>query len=201
MFVDASTPTIRSATGTLNFDMGSTGPDVSFVNATRSLSLGGPNAPAIIGDNTTNLGIAGFTFNDVYANYFRGIATSAQYADLAENYVADAAYEPGTVLEIGGIFEVTVAQDSTNKIAGVVSTNPAYLMNSACKGDHVVALALQGRTPCKVIGNVSKGDMLISAGNGYAKSSTTPQVGTIIGKSLENFTGNRGIIEVLVGKI
>jgi len=87
MFVDASTPTIRSATGTLNFDMGSTGPDVSFVNATRSLSLGGPNAPAIIGDNTTNLGIAGYKFNNVYANNFVGNADTATLATSSTNLV------------------------------------------------------------------------------------------------------------------
>jgi hypothetical protein len=87
MFVDASTPTIRSATGTLNFDMGSTGPDVSFVNATRSLSLGGPNAPAIIGDNTTNLGIAGYKFNNVYANNFVGNADTATLATSSNNLV------------------------------------------------------------------------------------------------------------------
>lgn len=139
--------------------------------------------------------------NDVVTNgLFRGTATSAQYADLAENYVADDQYLPGTVLELGGRFEVTIASPGTNRIAGVVSTNPAYLMNSECKGNHVVAIALQGRTPCKVKGPIQKGDMLVSYGNGVACSTSNPQFGTIIGKSLEDFTGDEGVIEVLVGR-
>lgn len=85
--VDGSTPTIRSATGTLNFDMGSLGPDVSFVDSATSLSLGGPNAPAIIGDNTTNLGITGHKFNNIYANNFKGNADTATLASSANNIV------------------------------------------------------------------------------------------------------------------
>jgi hypothetical protein len=100
----------------------------------------------------------------VHANFFVGTATAAQYADLAEKYVADQDYEPGTVLEFGGEFEVTLAEDGTNRLAGIVSTDPAYLMNSECSGNYVVAIALQGRAPCKVRGKISKGDMLMSAG-------------------------------------
>lgn len=140
--------------------------------------------------------------NDVTTTgLFRGTATSAQYADLAENYVADANYEPGTVLEIGGTFEVTQAEDGTNRLAGVVSTNPAYLMNSHCIGNHVVAVALQGRTPCKVRGKIKKGDMLVSGGNGFARPAVNLQIGTIIGKALQDFDGIEGVIEVLVGRI
>ena len=65
LFVDSSTPTIRSATGRLNFDMGVSGPDINFVDSATSLGLGGPNAPAITGDNTTNLGITGYKFAGV----------------------------------------------------------------------------------------------------------------------------------------
>jgi hypothetical protein len=91
LFVDSSVPTLRSTTGTLNFDMGSSGPDVSFVNAARSLSLGGPNAPAIIGDNTTNLGITGYKFDGVYANNFYGNASTATLATTATNVVGGGA--------------------------------------------------------------------------------------------------------------
>jgi hypothetical protein len=87
LVVDSSTPTIRSSTGELNFDMGASGPDISFVNATKSLSLGGPSAPAIIGDNTTNLGIVGYKFNNIYANNFRGNADTATLAVSATNLV------------------------------------------------------------------------------------------------------------------
>jgi hypothetical protein len=101
---------------------------------------------------------------------FVGEATSAQYADLAENYTADAKYAPGTVLEFGGTAEVTLAIDESKRVAGIVSTQPAHLMNSHLTADHVVAVALIGRVPCKVRGTINKGDMLISAGDGYAQS-------------------------------
>jgi len=130
-----------------------------------------------------------------------GSKLAATYADLAEYYEADAHYEPGTVLSFGGDKEVTIADDATTKVAGIVSTNPAYVMNSACKGEHIVALALQGRVPCKVRGNIKKGDMLISAGYGFARPAPFPVLGTVIGKSLENFDGIEGIIEVAVGRL
>ena len=130
-----------------------------------------------------------------------GSKLNATYADLAEYYEADRHYEPGTVLAFGGDKEVTMADSGTTKVAGIVSTNPAYVMNSACKGEHTVALALQGRVPCKVRGNIKKGDMLISAGNGFARQTPFPILGTVIGKSLENFDGIEGIIEVAVGRL
>jgi hypothetical protein len=130
-----------------------------------------------------------------------GSRLRATYADLAENYLADANYEPGTVLEFGGSNEVTVAEDSTRKVAGVVSTNPAHLLNSELTGQHVVALALTGRVPCKVRGNVRKGDMMVSAGSGYARAEYSPILGSVIGKALEDFTGISGVIEVVVGRL
>jgi len=91
MFVDSGRPTVRSSTGILNFDMGPSGPDVSFVDSATALSLGGPNAPAILGDNTTNLGITGYKFNNVYANNFLGNATTATLATTATNIVGGGA--------------------------------------------------------------------------------------------------------------
>ena len=129
-----------------------------------------------------------------------GSRLNATYADLAEYYEADTSYEPGTVLEFGGDKEVTLAEDGTNKVAGVVSTDPAYVMNMKCKGEHIVALALQGRVPTKVRGTIHKGDMLVSGGDGYARPANNPDMGTVIGKSLANFTGE-GIIEVAVGRL
>jgi hypothetical protein len=130
--------------------------------------------------------------------YFRGIATSAQYADLAENYVSDKEYEFGTVLGIGGEKEVSIVDDFSRCVVGIVSKDPAYLMNSQCKGEFVVAIALQGRVPCKVKGDVRKGDFLVSAGDGFARSESNPRIGTVVGKALENFNGDFGIIEVIV---
>ena len=130
-----------------------------------------------------------------------GSRLNATYADLAEYYEADAIYLPGTVLAFGGNKEVTIADDGTNKVAGVVSTDPAYVMNMKCKGEHIIALALQGRVPTKVRGTIHKGDMLVSGGDGYARPSASPQMGTVIGKALQNFDGIEGVIEVAVGRL
>jgi hypothetical protein len=91
VLVDGTTPTIRSSTGTLNFDMGDTGPDISFVDAGTSFALSGPLAPAIIGDNTTNLGIPGHKFNNIYANTLVGNAETATLATTATNIVGGGA--------------------------------------------------------------------------------------------------------------
>jgi hypothetical protein len=130
-----------------------------------------------------------------------GSTLQATWADLAEKYVADTEYAPGTVLAFGGEFEVTVADDSTRRVAGVVSTNPAYIMNTECAGDHVVTIAMTGRVPCKVRGKIQKGDMMVSAGSGFARAEFNPIYGSVIGKALEDFDGIEGIIEVVVGKL
>ena len=150
-----------------------------------------------------NLGASGSRWDVVYANVFNGVASQARYADLAEKYVGDAAYEPGTVLVFGGDAEVTVTNTKgDHRVAGVVSTNPAYLMNSDLDAVNTVEVALAGRVPCKVLGRVQKGDILVtSAIPGYAIVNNTPGVGTVIGKALESKdTDERGVIEVVVGK-
>lgn len=159
--------------------------------------------PAIIPEinSNVNLGLPNQKFLNVYADIFRGQATSAQYADLAENYLADADYGEGTLLEFGGLEEVTIASEFSNKVAGVVSKKPAYLMNADLKGEFVACIALQGRVPCKIKGTVEKGDMIVSAGNGYARAEKDPKIGTVIGKSLEDFTDLEGIIEIAVGRL
>jgi len=142
-----------------------------------------------------NIGSATNTFDTVFAR-----ATSALYADVAENYLADANYEPGTVLIFGGTQEVTMSEhESDTRIAGVVSTQPSYIMNSGLVGQHVVTVALLGRVPCRVLGPISKGNMLVSTCDGYAMASSNPKMGTVIGKALENFNGTEGVIEIVVG--
>ena len=146
-------------------------------------------------------GGAGVAGNLYVGGTIYGTATGAQYADLAENYVGDAAIEPGTVVEFGGDKEVTACtHDMCTRVAGVVSTAPAYLMNVGLEAEHVVAVAFTGRVPCKVVGPVRKGDMMVSAGNGAARAEADPKVGSIIGKALENFDGAEGVIEVVVGR-
>ena len=127
----------------------------------------------------------------------------ATYADLAEYYEGDQAYEPGTVLVFGGEKEVTTTnQMNDTRSAGVVTTDPAYVMNSEQRGIKV-CLALAGRVPCKVIGRVKKGDMLTtSATPGYAIKATTPTLGSIIGKALEDKDyGEAGVIQVAIGRV
>ena len=155
-------------------------------------------------DSGQNLGASGNKWNTVYATVFSGTATQAQYADLAENYLGDADYEPGTVLVFGGDAEVTACTaKGDHRAAGIVTTNPAHLMNSHLKGDHVVGLALQGRVPCKVIGTVKKGDMLVtSAVPGYAIVNNSPGIGQVIGKAVGvKDTEDRGTVEVVVGRV
>ena len=144
-----------------------------------------------------NIGSATTYFNTVFAK-----ATSAQYADLAEMYEADQIIEPGTVVCFGGAKEVTMcAEDACRRVAGVVSTNPSYLMNSGQTGDHVVPVALQGRVPVKVTGVVRKGDMMVATSNGRARAETNPVVGSVIGKALADFDGQDGVIEVVIGRV
>jgi hypothetical protein len=144
-----------------------------------------------------NIGSATTYFNTVFAK-----ATSAQYADLAEMYEADQIIEPGTVVCFGGAKEVTMcAEDACRRVAGVVSTNPSYLMNSGQTGDHVVPVALQGRVPVKVTGVVRKGDMMVATSNGRARAETNPAVGSVIGKALADFDGQDGVIEVVIGRV
>jgi hypothetical protein len=102
-------------------------------------------------------------------NTFYGVSTQAQYADLAENYVADQNYSPGTVVVFGGSVEITTTDTfADTRVAGVISHNPGYLMNAANPG---LPVALRGRVPVKIIGTVSKGDLLVtSAQAGYAQS-------------------------------
>lgn len=145
---------------------------------------------------TYNLGSTSNWYNTFY-----GVSTQAKYADLAENYQADSQYEPGTVVEFGGTEEVTVATEGTKRVAGVVSTNPAHLMNGGLSGKNVVAVALTGRVPCKVIGPVQKGDLMIAAGFGYAKTNNDAATGQVIGKALADFSGAKGQIEVVVGRV
>jgi hypothetical protein len=132
---------------------------------------------------------------------FYGLASSAQYADLAESYVGDHKYAPGTVVAFGGAHEVTQsAVDGDRRVAGVVSTNPAYLMNSELHDPNTVAVALTGRVPTRVTGPVRKGDLMVSAGDGTARSEEDPAVGSVIGKALADFDGVTGVIEVVVGR-
>lgn len=147
-----------------------------------------------------NIGSATNYFNTVFAK-----ATSAQYADLAEMYVADDNYAPGTVVEFGGAAEITISsQDHSTRVAGVVSTNPSYLMNATQTGDNVLPVALVGRVPCLVTGTITKGDRLVASplpGVAIRLDPDKYQPACIIGKALEDHSSSGiGHIEIAVGR-
>ena len=183
-----------SVTGNVTGNLTSSG-----ANTMGSLTMSGNiTSQAILPDTnlTYDIGTTLKKYNTVHAK-----ATSAQYADLAEVYETDADYEVGTVVVFGGDKEVTISTEGNDpRVAGVISENPAYLMNSDSQGQ---AVALMGKVPCKVIGHISKGDMLSTdpVNNGVAKKTHDPQVGEVIGKALEDYDSDEiGTINIVVGR-
>ena len=175
--------------------------ETSYVN----VAINGSNIVSVKSDafiptssNVTTLG----SLTNWWSKAFT-VSATAQYADLAENYTSDSEYAPGTVLVFGGEAEVTQSITSHDpRIAGVVSTNPAYLMNGAESG---IAVALQGRVPCQVLGPVAKGDRVVSshiAGVAQALDPAQYQPGCIIGKALQAINSTDiSTIEVVVGRL
>ena len=149
-------------------------------------------------DGVGNIGNSSVGFNTVHAK-----STSAQYADVAERYSTDSMYEPGTVVVIGGNDEATACSTvADHKVLGIVSTDPAIKMNQRSEGQDI---ALIGRVPCKVVGQIARGDLLVtSASEGHAQA-WDPQnyvPGSVVGKALEAKTNDsEGVIEVAVGKV
>lgn len=207
--IETDTPTLRDLNGrgikiaVADSSQPANTASLSLISSAQAVVLGASSAPSLIPhtNGLLNLGIPTLKFNNVYGNVFQGVASTAQYADLAEKYSADGEYEPGTVVMFGGSKEVTLAEKGTKRVAGVVSTNPAYLMNNELHDIHVVTVALQGRVPVFVTGDIKKGDMLVSAGDGRAMVVENPEVGSVIGKALADFSGNTGVIEVVVGRL
>jgi hypothetical protein len=164
-----------------------------------SLSTGNITTGNIINANANgvgNIGSSATYFNTVFAK-----ATSAQYADLAEHYASDAHYPPGTVVVFGGTAEITVSDVSHDtRVAGVVSTKPAFVMNEQNPG---LVVALTGRVPCKVRGPIIKGDRLVNIEPGIAGrlDPALADFGCIIGKALEDVAdGELDKIEISVGR-
>ena len=155
---------------------------------------------------TANTVVARDASGNVTANVFVGVSTSARYADLAENYLADGDYLPGTVLVFGGEAEVTASlSHESTRVAGVVTTQPAHVMNSHLTGDNVACIALRGRVPVKVKGVVRKGDVLVTAGEGfigYAVAALYPRdvpAAAIVGKAISDKLDNGpGVVEALI---
>ena len=165
-----------------------TGGNIIIPNAGNIGSVGDTDATAIAANGVVT-----------FSQAITGQASSALYADLAEMYDSDETIPEGTVVMFAGAGKLK-ACDAANctRVAGIVSTDPAYLMNSSQEG---VALALAGRVPCKVIGPVQAGDLMVSAGNGLAKAFDAdigqPLMGSVIGKAIEDNAQGEGVIEVL----
>ena len=187
-----SGPLTGAVTGTLSS---------SGANTMGTLTMGGTlTSKAILPDITAtyDIGSGSKAYNLIYAK-----ATSAQYADLAEIYESDQPYPVGTVVIFGGDKEITQAMaDADPRVAGVISENPAYLMNSNAIGQPV---ALMGKVSVTVRGVVKKGQMLVSIPGGMAKAENNPAVGTVLGKALEDTVDYAGegmlsVIQVVVGR-
>lgn len=181
-------------------------PNVTSLGTLTSLTVSGTLTTTNIipsANNVSNIGSSTNWYNRVFS-----ISTEALYADLAEKYTTDADYEPGTVVVFGGDAEITVTnQFADTRVAGIISTDPAYVMNAGING---LPVALRGRVPCKVIGPVAKGDLLVTSDvEGYAKSLNQYQDwavtfnidagNSVFAKSLENNdTAGPVVIEAVV---
>jgi len=174
----------------------------STVSGSGNLAVGGGTMTGdILVSGTVNFGSAGNRIATVFATTFNGTSTAAQYADLAENFRADLVYAPGTIVALGGVEEITAVNDElSDQVFGVVSSQPAYLMNSAQAGGSPVAVA--GRVPVRVVGMVNKGDRLVSAGNGLARAVNADESYTafnVLGRAIDSKTTmEEGTVEAFV---
>lgn len=193
--VALTTPTLSNGVATKNYV------DAQVSGSGALLTAGGTMTGDILASGTVDIGSSGTPFTTIYATTFSGTATTAQYADLAEIYSADQNYEPGTVVRIceHGDHEVeATTEDLDQKVFGIVSENPAYLMNSDADG---VAVALAGRVRVKITGNVQKGDRLVaSAMAGYARAASLDEItfANVIGRALSD--SDNDTVECVVGK-
>ena len=159
------------------------------ITATGNLIAG--NVSSGIGVYSGNVSAANFTTaGNINAAYLVGTAIQSFYADLAERFASDETYAPGTVVELGGTEEITIAtRELSESIIGVISTRPAHLMNAGAGTDQThPAVAVNGRVPVRVIGTVRKGDRLVSAGFGVARVGTKEEITAfnVLGRSLED---------------
>jgi len=198
--VSGSDVTISNQTsdGDLKLSVNDGGSQTTVINIDGATSSFNPGANA-----TINMGTSSLKYNTIYAVEFNGTATTAEYADLAERFEADAEYQPGTVVELGGAKEITRASSElSDEVFGVISTRAAYLMNAGAGSDAThPPVAMSGRVPVRVIGTVNKGDRLVSAGNGLARAALKTEVNNfnVIGRALETkYSEEEGTVEAIV---
>ena len=192
LIINTGSSQIQELPSGQNLDL--TGSNISNVSAITVTNTG----TAIVNgaaSGSGNIGATGATFNTVFAK-----ATTAQYADLAEKYDSDAEYAPGTVVIFGGDKEITVTdQAGDERVAGVISTDPAYLMNSASTG---LAVALRGKVPVRVVGPVVKGDSLVTSttpGAAFSVGRSRVYAQAVFAKALEtNTTDDEKVIQAVI---
>lgn len=180
------------------------------VSAGATIENGTSNVTVLNNSNIT-VGIGGISNVAVFhsngirvANTLTALNIDSTNADLAERYLADNKYNIGTVLVIGGNCEVTQSTSfSQSSIIGTVSEAPAVTMNKDLQGDNVVTIALVGRVPCYVVGNIARGDMLVSSNiPGVATRMESYVPGAVLGKALEPYSSETpGVIEIIVGRL
>jgi hypothetical protein len=200
-FVNGTTEgNIGIAGGNVNFDVGGTA-NVLVLTTGTAYFVGNVSTIGIEKTGTNAIGNIGSSSN--YFNRVFATATTALYADVAERFAADELLEPGTVVELGGVKEITRStEDLSENVFGVISTRPAYTMNGgAGEDDTHPAVAMTGRVPVKCVGTIRKGDRLVSAGEGVARAAQPGEATAfnVIGRSLENkHTPELGTIEAIV---
>lgn len=171
----------------------------SFEGKLNNLTTNEAATPGTIAVRTTSASTYETNIVDagsIFASHFAGVSFLSQGGDLAEKYLADTIYEAGTVVMIGGDAEVTAALANTRAI-GVVSANPGHLMNVGLENG--TAIALKGRVPVKVLGQVNKGDQLVATDTGLAKSLTTENPSLVFAIAIESNVNTEGnIIEALI---
>lgn len=219
--ISTSVMSISGSTGTVNI------PSLS-ANISGNLAVPGANTQVIFNDNGSAGADSGFTFNKVsgavtvkgilnangngvgnigssggYFNTIFATATTALYADVAERFAADEELAPGTVVELGGVAEITRSiEDLSDRVFGVISTRPAHLMNGGAGPDSThPPVAMTGRVPVRAIGAVRKGDRLVSGGNGLARAARSGEATPFntIGRALEDKLDTEvGMVESIV---
>ncbi len=199
-FVNGTTEgNIGTTNGNISFSVGGVANVVVIDTSTVYANVVSVNSIAKTGTNAVgNIGSSSNYFNQVFAT-----ATTALYADVAERFAADEVLAPGTVVELGGVKEITRATtDLSENVFGVISTKPAYTMNGgAGEDDTHPKVAMTGRVPVNVIGYIKKGDRLVSAGNGLARAAQPGEATAfnVIGRALvDKPTPEQGTIEAIV---
>ena len=185
-------------------------PNITSTGTLSSLNVSGTTTTGTLQSATITTGSSS-TAGTITGDYTltAGSTLNATYADLAEKYLAEEDYEPGTVVLFGSPTAEVMAsgQNASSFVAGIITTNPAQVYNAALEageGQHVVDVALIGRVPCKVIAPIMPGDLIVSSempGFGCAADPETVKPGTIIGKAIGSFNdGLDGVVEVMVGR-